>query len=708
MLRSTALFTATLFLLTAAAHSQPALEALGGPSGGSAWSVLANTDGDVIVGTYDGLTSAFRSSDGGRTWTYFDALPPARYEAFARSDDGLLLAASRSDVQRSDDNGATWEARRPDGGFSRLTDLVLDAEGRVFVGSRSDGVVRSLDGGDTWEAVGAGLDTLFVTALAVTPSGRLMAGGAGRVHTSDDAGTTWTSPSDGLPDADIASLLATSTGRTFAATAAGLHVLEDGGSRWERVTEGLDPSETARYYALTELASARLLVSTYFTVYLSDDGGATWRAGTRSNMPGVYSLAEASPDEVVAPTFDGGAWRSTDGGDTWVAANDGFVNTRVTALALDGEGRLLAGTQQAPPENASRWDPASGEWESLATRGLTGFRVYAMTRTRSGTLVAGSDTGLYLSTDGGASWTRSGDVNRTVYSITETATGTLLVGTFNQGIARSTDGGASWTFVDTPEARIRVLATASDGTVYAGLDNVSDRTVAGGIVRSDDDGVTWEYVNAGFGFEPSRTQALAVDRAGTVYASFSERPGPYRSTDGGATWIEVRSGLTASTTLLATDRRGVVVVAQSDGSLYQSRDGSPWDAIVGPTGLVPAALAVEDDGRVYFGTYGRGVYRTAELVAVNAEEAPTSSLEVAAFPNPVRAVATVRLQLHTPGAVRVAVLDAVGRLVAVLAEGALEAGIHDLDWTPTVASGVYIIQAEVGAEVVTSRLTVVR
>ncbi|MGB3543323.1 T9SS type A sorting domain-containing protein [Rubrivirga sp.] len=707
MTRSIALLAATLALLVAPAHAQPVLESLEGPAGGSAWSVLAQSDGDVVVGTYDGLTSAFRSSDGGQTWTYLDALPPARYEAFARSADGVLFAASRADVQRSRDGGVTWEARRPDGGFGRVSDLVLDDEGRVFVGSRSTGVVRSLDGGDTWEAVGAGLDTMLVTALEVAP-GRLLAGGAGRVHSSDDGGTTWTSVSDGLPDADVSSLLVTSTGRTLAATASGLYRLEVGASRWEEVTEGVSSSPTARYYALAALASGRLLASTYSVVYLSDDGGTTWRASDGPNMSGVYTLAEAGPGQVIAPTFDGGVWRSNDGGTTWASANDGFLNTRVTSLALDGEGRLLAGTQQARPANASRWDPTSRRWESLTARGLTGFRVYAMTRTNAGTLLAGTDSGLYLSTDGGASWTRSQDVTRTVYSVAETTAGTLLAGTFDQGVARSRDGGASWTFVDTPEGRVRVVASAPDGTVYAGLDNASNRAVPGGVLRSDDDGVTWSFVNSGFGFEPSRTQALAADRSGTVYASFSERPGPFRSDDQGATWTEVRSGLSGSTALLATDRRGVVVVAQSDGSLYQSRDGSPWDAIVGPTGLVPAALAVEDDGRVYFGTVGRGVYRTAELVAVDAESAPTSDLEVVAFPNPVRTTATVRLRLDAPSDVHVTVLDATGRIVAVLAGESLGTGVHDLEWAPTVASGVYIVRAEVGAEVVTRQLTVVR
>ena len=64
--------------------------------------------------------------------------------------------------------------------------------------------------------------------------------------------------------------------------------------------------------------------------------------------------------------------------------------------------------------------------------------------------------------------------------------------------------------------------------------------------------------------------------------------------------------------------------------------------------------------------------------------------------------------MNAPSDVHVTVLDATGRIVAVLADGLLGTSVHDLEWAPTVASGVYIVRAEVGTDVATGRLTVVR
>ena len=437
-------------------------------------------------------------------------------------------------------------------------------------------MVRSLDGGDTWEAVGAGLDTVVVTALEVAP-GRLLAGGAGRVHSSSDAGTTWTSISDGLPRRRHLGAARDLDGADGRRHHVGLVPPrgrgEPLGARDGGRSTRLRRRATTRW---PPLASGRLLASTYTVVYLSGR-----RRHDVADQRQLQHVRGVHPRRGQSQTGDRSDLRRRRLALGRRRNHVGERQRRVREHTRD-----LARPRWRRPAARRHTASATGEREPLGpdveTVGeLDGARPDRLPRLRDdadecGHAARRGQTPVYTSRPmGGASWARSQDVTRTVYSIAETAAGTLLAGTFDQGVARSTDGGASWTSVDTPEGRVRVVAAAPGGTAYAGLDNVSNRTVPGGVLRSDDDGATWSFVNSGFGFEPSRAQALAVDRAGTVYASFSERPGPFRSDDQGTTWTEVRSGLTGSTTLLATDRRGVVVVAQSDGSLYQSRDGSP-------------------------------------------------------------------------------------------------------------------------------------
>ena len=78
-------------------------------------------------------------------------------------------------------------------------------------------------------------------------------------------------------------------------------------------------------------------------------------------------------------------------------------------------------------------------------------------------------------------------------------------------------------------------------------------------------------------------------------------------------------------------------------------------------------------------------------------------------PNPSRGTVQVAFTLDAAGAVRLAVYDALGRTVQVLAEGPLPAGPHEAAVAPgALAPGVYLVRLEAGGRSQTQRLTVVR
>ena len=83
-------------------------------------------------------------------------------------------------------------------------------------------------------------------------------------------------------------------------------------------------------------------------------------------------------------------------------------------------------------------------------------------------------------------------------------------------------------------------------------------------------------------------------------------------------------------------------------------------------------------------------------------------LRLVTAPNPTRGRATVAFGVAEAADVRVSVYDALGREVAVLAEGPFTAGRHDvaLD-AAALPSGVYVVRVD-GPEVRTARITVVR
>ena len=137
------------------------------------------------------------------------------------------------------------------------------------------------------------------------------------------------------------------------------------------------------------------------------------------------------------------------------------------------------------------------------------------------------------------------------------------------------------------------------------------------------------------------------------------------------------------------------------------------------TPLLTTVLDTDSQGRVVAtasrvvsgsGINASEVSRYLLVAPVAADGRPddaTQALSVA--PNPVASSACVTLRLEAPAEARVTVLDALGRTVAVLADGPLGAGEHALRLEAAgLPASVYAVVARVGGEQTVRRVTVVR
>lgn len=99
----------------------------------------------------------------------------------------------------------------------------------------------------------------------------------------------------------------------------------------------------------------------------------------------------------------------------------------------------------------------------------------------------------------------------------------------------------------------------------------------------------------------------------------------------------------------------------------------------------------------------------APVVPVAAEPSPpTAALRLSAAPNPAAGPVTLWLDLPRPQAVRVEVLDALGRRIARLHDGPLGAGLHPLVLDAALPAGLYVVRATAGGAQATRRITLVR
>ena len=156
-------------------------------------------------------------------------------------------------------------------------------------------------------------------------------------------------------------------------------------------------------------------------------------------------------------------------------------------------------------------------------------------------------------------------------------------------------------------------------------------------------------------------------------------------------------GLPDGWTAVLVDHETGTEADLADGYAFTAAASGAARAAAGPA----TALAASGDARFSV--------RLGPAGATAVGEAPTETALASVGPNPTSGAATVRWSLAEAGHARVAVVDLLGREVAVLADGAHPAGPH----VATVAAGrlapgVYVVRLQAGRTVQAARLTVVR
>lgn len=242
---------------------------------------------------------------------------------------------------------------------------------------------------------------------------------------------------------------------------------------------------------------------------------------------------------------------------------------RVVLALLAGDGStVLAGTDDGiyrSTDAGRTWQAAGGLEPETTVPGLS---------RASDALYAATGRGAYRSDDAGATWRPLGDGlprdEPLLCILADPGTPRrLVVGASRHGLFRSDDGGATWTPVSTGLPRdLAVYALAADpgrpGRLLAG-------TIGAGLFRSDDGGMTWQTAGSGL---PPVVHVFAIAGAGGGLA-LGTSGGFFRSDDGGQTWRWSKTALGHTRVVaLASDpvdaRR---LVAGADDGVYQSRDG---------------------------------------------------------------------------------------------------------------------------------------
>ncbi len=350
-------------------------------------------------------------------------------------------------------------------------------------------------------------------------------------------------------------------------------------------------------------------------VWRSTDNGANWTPLTEdqpSLAMGAIAIDPTNPNIIYAGTgeahfsgdsyYGAGLLKSADGGATWTQITGptsisnpqapAFLNSTFSALAINPTtpSTLFAATEDGASMSASSFT----ELAPLGDRGI-----WRSTNSGLNWENVNPSNSLTLNKGGSDVLIDPRDHNRVFAAVRET------------GIYRSTAGGAPGTWeklmMGLPASgfsRIKLAAgpplpPSTDSTLYAGLAGSFVSGSLRGIFKSTDGGATWTQVT-----QPAATTAawyalaLAVDPvdANVVYfGTFGNSGVLLRSTNGGASWINMSFGNT-TTGGLHVDTHDIIVSPSNRNTLFTVNDGGVWrtDNALAATGAAVAWAPLND------------------------------------------------------------------------------------------------------------------
>ena len=156
----------------------------------------------------------------------------------------------------------------------------------------------------------------------------------------------------------------------------------------------------------------------------------------------------------------------------------------------------------------------------------------------------------------------------------------MLVGTPAGGLWKSTNGGATWSSNtdDLPTLGISSIAfdPLNPSVVYAGTgDRDAGDSPGMGMLKSEDGGETWNFVNTGISSRTVGAISACADQASSVVIATDL--GIRRSIDGGATWIQVSTNTFSYKDLAQHPTDHNILYATGAGRFYRSEDfGLTW------------------------------------------------------------------------------------------------------------------------------------
>jgi len=462
----------------------------------------------------------------------------------------------------------------------------------------------TLHASSTWQRIGAWSGGT-VAALALSPhfphDGLLLAATAAGLYRSTDGGQHWASQPQAFSDPRVTAVAFALPGElaapvpavAFAATADSRFFRSaDGGESWQELTAWaglglINAIAVSPNFAVDQT----LFVATSEGVFRTQDGGSTWESSTFGLLDLEILCLACAPNfgesELLwAGSALGGLYRSRNGARSWRDAGQGLPDMAIQCIALSPnfaqDQTLYVGTESdgiyASTDGGVQWAPLS---QALAGQSINCLAISA----EGQTLYAGAREGVYCSTDGGRQWALTPGGAFLALALAITPAGAAVAGSYQEGIFQLATPDRPWQAAAGLTAHVPPVVLADATNSFYLLD------VEGALAQSQDEGNTWQLLNAALAQEAGLAALLATGAQGALlYVATAEMLYVKGATAGGdgPPWRSYPLPTDATEpTLLACSpplaEPPVLFLADAAGKLYRAIDGDlQWQLLAVP------------------------------------------------------------------------------------------------------------------------------
>ncbi len=242
-------------------------------------------------------TMAYRSVDGGKTWTTSTIGGPSvtRQAIWGAAANNIFIVGTSGSVVQTTNSGSTWTVLASPTSQT-LNGIWGSAASDIYVVGGNGTIARSTTVGATWMIQNSGTTNTLRTVWGSAANNVFAVGDGGTILRSTDSGATWVKGQTTVTN-NLYSIRGVAANDYYAVGSTGTVLRSTDGTTWNKLNF---PDTSYVIYDVWGSGANDVYVSTGITIYYTKDSGQTWQRMSTSSSPYYYGIWGSGANDIYA------------------------------------------------------------------------------------------------------------------------------------------------------------------------------------------------------------------------------------------------------------------------------------------------------------------------------------------------------------------------------------------------------------------------